>query len=208
MAESRKIGRKRKIGIFGGSFNPIHNGHLRLCDMMAKQAGLTLTLLVPVNLPPHKEGGALASAEHRLQMVRLAVQNQPDIEVSEIELRRKGKSYTIDTVEELEKQYPDAQLYLIMGADMFLTLDRWKDGDRLAKKCGICTMAREEYSRADLLEKAEALQIPSTRLFISHEEKIDLSSTLIRERIRQGEKITGLVPEVVERYIAEHHLYQ
>ena len=114
-----------KTGICGGTFNPIHNGHLHIVEEFRRGLGLDRVLLIPTRVPPHKAAPDLASAGERFAMCRLAAQGKPWLELSDIEMRREGKSYTAETLEELSALYPQDQFYLLMGEDMFLTLGRW-----------------------------------------------------------------------------------
>ena len=114
-----------KTGIYGGTFNPIHNGHLHIVEEFRRGLGLDRVLLIPTRVPPHKAAPDLASAGERFAMCRLAAQGKPWLELSDIEMRREGKSYTAETLEELSALYPQDQFYLLMGEDMFLTLGRW-----------------------------------------------------------------------------------
>ena len=144
----------RKIAVYGGTFNPIHNGHIHLIEKFKKLIGFDKVVLIPTNLPPHKEALELASAEDRLQMCRLAARDA-GFEVSDIEIRRRGRSYTVDTLESLKESDPDAEFYLVMGEDMFLTLLSWRRPDDILKLSTICAAPRswqglkklEEYEK-------------------------------------------------------------
>lgn len=196
-----------KLGIFGGTFNPIHSGHIELVKHFADLAGLDKVLLIPTNIPPHKVSADLLSGETRFEMCVLAVESESKIEVSDIELRREGHSYTIDTLKALEKIYEGAQLYLIMGADMLLCLDSWRDYRGIVDRCVICAAARNDNTVQELKLKAKALGIPENRVIISDEEIMTVSSTKIRENIKKGDSIAGLVPDAVAKYIADNRLY-
>ena len=114
-----------KLGVFGGTFNPIHNGHLSLCTQLSDALGLAKVLLIPTAIPPHKRATELADGGQRLAMCRLAVQGDPRFCVCDLELRRQGNSYTADTLRELEALYPDTRMFLLMGTDMFLPVQNW-----------------------------------------------------------------------------------
>lgn len=196
-----------KLGIFGGTFNPIHSGHIELVKHFAGLAGLDKVLLIPTKIPPHKISPDLLSSEIRLEMCALAVEGEDKIEVSDIELRREGNSYTIDTLKALEKIYEGAEFYLIMGADMLLCLDSWRDYRGIIERCVICAAARNGNTVRELKHKAKTLGIPENRVIISDEEIITVSSTQIRENIKKGDGIGGLVPDAVEKYISDNKLY-
>lgn len=196
-----------KLGIFGGTFNPVHSGHIELVKHFASLAKLDKVLLIPTKIPPHKLSSDLLSGEIRLQMCSLAVAEEEKIEVSDIELCRDGSSYTIDTLRALEKIYGDAELYLIMGADMLMCLDSWREYRGIIDRCVICTAARNDSTVKQLRLKAKELEIPDNRVIISDEEIMTVSSTEIREKIKKGDSISGLVPKTVEKYIIDNRLY-
>lgn len=196
-----------RLGIFGGTFNPIHSGHIELVKHFAELAELDKVLLIPTKIPPHKLSPELLSGEIRLRMCSLAVEGESKIEVSDLELRREGHSYTIDTLKALEKMYEGAQLYLIMGADMLLCLDTWRDYRGILERCVICAAARNGRTAQELRQKARTLEIPDSRVIISDEDIITVSSTQIRENIKKGDSIKGLVPDAVADYILENKLY-
>lgn len=128
-----------KTGIYGGTFNPIHNGHLHIVEEFRRGLGLDRVLLIPTRVPPHKAAPDLASAGERFAMCRLAAQGKPWLELSDIEMRREGKSYTAETLEELSVLYPQDQFYLLMGEDMFLTLGRWYRPETIFSLASVCT---------------------------------------------------------------------
>ena len=138
-----------KIGIFGGTFNPVHNGHVLLARHYVQALGLQKLLVIPAKTPPHKLAPELAAEQLRLQMCALAFADLPQAQVSDLEICRPGKSYTIDTVCELRQLYPQAQLYLLVGSDMFLSFTKWKDWQGILQEVTLCTAARNagELSR-------------------------------------------------------------
>lgn len=148
-----------KIGIFGGTFNPVHNGHVLLARHYVQALGLQKLLVIPAKTPPHKLAPELAAEQLRLQMCALAFADLPQAQVSDLEICRPGKSYTIDTVYKLRQLYPQAQLYLLVGSDMFLSFTKWKDWQGILQEVTLCTAARNagELSRlrgyADFLEQ-------------------------------------------------------
>lgn len=138
-----------KIGILGGTFSPIHDGHLRLAKTYQQELGLEKMLLIPTYQPPHKHTDHLPDGEHRCRMAELASEGFAGFEVSDIEIRRGGKSYTVDTLEELRQLYPDGEFYLLTGSDMFCTVLDWHRGAELVKLAEICTMERGGDHRRD-----------------------------------------------------------
>ena len=209
--------KREKIGVYGGTFNPIHNGHLRLAAAWADHLGLDRLLLIPTNIPPHKRAPALAPGRDRLEMCRLAGQllhsrTGVPVEVSDMELRREGPSYTVDTLTELHRQIEAegrrGELYLIMGGDMLLTLDRWRAPREIGRLAVICGSARQREEYRLLERQAQVLEemgIPTRLLQL---EVLELSSTQLRRRAEEGGSLAGLVPEPVAAYIARRGLYR
>ncbi len=200
-------GKTKKIAMFGGTFNPVHQAHLFLAREFQKLLGLDRVLLVPANIPPHKMAKHLATAGQRMEMCRLAAK-EPYMTVSSIEVEREGKSYTADTLRELEEQYPDARLYLITGADMFLTLQKWYDYPGIISRAVICAAPRITANLPVLRAQGERIRRDGGMAVVLEKVPPPISSTQIRERIRQGLPCTGYLPKEVEDYIKEHHLYQ
>lgn len=196
------------IGIFGGSFNPIHCGHMALANGFARQLSLDILYLIPAAVPPHKSGAELAAAEHRLKMCKLAAADNPVLQVSDMEIHRQGASYTVDTLEDLRRRHPHAHLYLMVGADMFLTLPSWHRFSDIAKLATICAAPREHVGIQRLQQEAEALQQYGVASLLIDIPLTPVSSTDIRERVKAGRSIEGLVPLAVAAYIAEKGLYR
>ena len=194
---------------FGGSFNPIHHGHLRCAEAVANTVGYDRVVLVPSARPPHKpDNPELASPQHRLAMCQLAVaergRRKPRFEVSDLETRRSGPSYTIDTAQELRSQ-GNAEVHWLIGADMLMSLPRWHRPLDLLREVHFVVTARPGWTidwtalppeYRHLKEQVVAAPV------------VDISSTDIRRRVRQNLPIDDLVPASVARYIAEHHLYR
>ncbi len=195
----------RKIAVFGGTFNPIHNGHLHLAESFAEILGVQKVLLIPARVPPHKPAVDLAPAEDRLAMCRAAAGGL--FEASGIEIRRKGPSYTSDTLREIRDRCPDSELYLITGEDMFLTLEQWHEPEVIFSLATICAAPRSAAGCGRMLEYARALKEKGARAVVRNIRYIPVSSTMVRNAVRQGKSLAGLVPPAVERYIREHHLY-
>lgn len=190
-----------KIGIYGGTFNPIHLGHMEAAKFASEYLRLDKLLLVPAGIPPHKtmEAGA-PSPDQRLAMADLAAQAVGTVaRASDVELRREGKSYTLDTLRDLREKYPRTHIYLLMGTDMFLTFHLWREPEEIAKLCTLCAFGRSEKDsetlfdaqRAFLREKfgAETVMLPLPRI-------VDISSTRLREELRLGKGREYLDPAV------------
>lgn len=198
----------KKIAIFGGAFNPIHLGHINLALKFDIRIKFDKILLIPTHIPPHKDSQDLIAGEHRLKMCQLVSEHYPQFDCSDMELKRAGKSFTVDTVHQLKEMYPEDKLYMIVGSDMFLSLDSWHCSSDLLKMVTVCAAARETGEYNQLIEKQLRLDTMGVKSVICEIQAIPISSTLIRSRIRQGLSVEGLLPDYVHSYIAEHHLYQ
>lgn len=198
-----------KTGIYGGTFNPIHNGHLHIVEEFRRGLGLDRVLLIPTRVPPHKAAPDLASAGERFAMCRLAAQGKPWLELSDIEMRREGKSYTAETLEELSTLYPQDQFYLLMGEDMFLTLGRWYRPETIFSLASVCTTPRSPDGLDALHQKAlEYTGQFQARCFLEHIPYLPISSTQVRQAVARGEDVSGLVPQAVAAYMKERGLYR
>ncbi len=200
-----------RIGILGGTFNPIHMGHLIMAEEVCKHHHLSKVIFIPAYIPPHKYVDDLTDAGHRYQMVKEAINENDKFEVSDLEIKRKGKSYTIDTVHEILGHYgEECEVFLIIGADSLNELELWKDIKKLSQLCHFVIVNRSGFSTdasprlAELIGDVNILDIEKLRIKI---EPVGISSTDIRKRLNDGIEIKGLVPECVEAYIKEHGLY-
>lgn len=202
---------KKKVGILGGTFNPIHMGHLIMAEEVYKRHNLSKVIFIPAYIPPHKFVKDLANANQRYQMVKHAINENSNFEVSNLEIKREGKSFTIDTVQEIMHHYgEDSDIFLIMGADSLNELELWKDIKKLSQLCHFVIVNRPGYKTepsarlVEIIGSDKELDMERLRLTI---EPVGISSTDIRERINDGVEIKNLVPECVEAYIKEHGLY-
>lgn len=199
-----------RIGVFGGTFNPPHNGHVTMARAAAARLGLDKLLLVPDNVPPHKPLPSGVTARQRYDMAALmAAPIGPVAEVSDRELRRTGKSYTSDTLRELHAQYPDAELWLLMGSDMFLSLHTWHEPAVICQLAHVGAFRRVEEDIRAAMERQKALlegQYQANVTLLDNPELIELSSTDVRAALAAGQG-NDLVPEAVWGYIRREHLY-
>ncbi|MFH1381674.1 MAG: nicotinate-nucleotide adenylyltransferase [Chloroflexota bacterium] len=196
------------IGVLGGTFDPVHNGHLMVAEEVKARLDLTEVLFVPTGQPWLKTGKAITPAEHRVRMVRLAIEDKPYGKLSTVEVDRRGPSYTVDTMAELQHQYGRGlQLFFILGWDNLAQLPRWREPARLIKICRLVAVPRPGYSLPDL-KSLEAL-IPglSRSLVLLDKPVIDISASDVRGRVAGGLPIGQLVPRSVGEYIKQHKLY-
>ena len=191
-----------KTGIFGGAFNPVHNGHVRLAEEAVKQLKLKRLLIIPTFDSPHKQT-VLAPFDDRAEMCRRAFSHIEGAEICDIERRLGGKSFTINTVRALRDEQPDAQFYLLIGGDMLFSFDQWYKYESLLKETKVCAVARDNDSFVDMMEFANEMG----RVRVLPTKAVEVSSTDIRERTAQGADISGLVPAAVAEYIAQNGLY-
>ncbi|OIO00265.1 nicotinic acid mononucleotide adenylyltransferase [Candidatus Desantisbacteria bacterium CG_4_10_14_0_8_um_filter_48_22] len=214
-----KANKERKIGILGGTFNPVHNGHIKIAEAAQKKLGLEKVIFVPCARPPHKTGERLPPPADRYEMTRIAVKGSAAFSISDSEIRRKGKSYTIDTVRAFRKADPGSKYCFVIGADTLREIPAWREYRKLLKMCRFVVVNRPGYSikdysprstsgrnlvptksRADRSQIADLIKIKIPG--------IDISSTEIREKIKAGRSIKTLVPSCVEKYITKKGLYK
>ncbi|HXK77179.1 MAG TPA: nicotinate (nicotinamide) nucleotide adenylyltransferase [Oscillospiraceae bacterium] len=196
-----------KTGIFGGSFDPVHNGHINAAKTFLEEMNPDRLLIIPNFLPPHKDAPQLAPAEDRLAMCRIAFAGDPRIEVSDLEIRRGGPSYTSDTLEELSELYPEDEFCLLVGGDMLLSFEDWHNWHRIAERAVLVCVPRTWEEESALTAKAGELMSEGAEVRILPTDVCEISSTQIREKVREGEDISYAVPEDVAEYIWEHGLY-
>jgi len=199
-----------KTGVYGGTFNPIHLGHIHILKEFIRRLGLRRVLLIPTGTPPHKDAPLLAESKHRLAMCALAAKavTEAPVELSRIELSRPGKSYTAETLEALREQFPKDDFYLLMGEDMFLTVDSWYRPETIFSLAALCASPRSENGLEKLLRQKEKLETEfGARCFVEDIPYFPASSTQVRELAARGKSLSGLVPPEVAAYIGEHGVY-
>lgn len=192
----------------GGTFDPIHIGHLAIGEEAREALALERVLFVPAGQPPHKPAASVTPVAHRVAMVDLAIRDNPAFELSRIEVDRTGPSYTVDTVEELARRHPDAGLCLILSAETFAELPGWHEPERLFDAARIAVVPREGYPAPDPAWLAETFPGRESRVTYLEGPRLGLSSTALRDRVAAGRSTRYLVPAAVEAYIAEHGLYR
>ena len=194
-----------RIGIYGGAFNPVHKGHLKLAEEVKTKANLDKIIIMPSGVSPHKSSNSLIESAHRLEMCSLAFEGE-DYIISDLEIRREGKSYTVDTVTELKKIYPGDELYLIMGSDMLLCFHKWYRYEDILSMVTICATTRQGDISLDEL-KAYSRDVLGKETLIIDFEPFVCSSTKVRDALASGDDATNLLPEKVHSYIIEKGLY-
>jgi nicotinate-nucleotide adenylyltransferase len=187
-----------KIGVLGGTFNPIHIGHLILAEEAREKLKLDKVIFVPTYLPPHKDNSDIASARARFTMVKLAIKDNRYFLVSDIEIKRDGRSYTIDTLKEFKKIYPSDELYFIIGSDLLKYLDDWKDLDEIIQMVRFVVATRPGYPLEKIPSHISTIPIRA----------VDISGFEIRKAIKENKSFRYLVPETVLKYIKKKGLYQ
>lgn len=207
-----------RLGVLGGTFNPIHFAHLRLCEELRESLGLDRVLLIPAGQPALKRGD-VAPAEHRLEMARRATASNPALEVDDLEVRRAGTSYTVDTLATLRARQPDAELWFLVGADTLPELESWREPARLFELASFAVATRPGYVAPlrELLPRALAAPFRDGLRGLVHASgnelravaftPLEISASDIRRRAARGESIRYLVPDEVREYIAKHRLY-
>ena len=197
-----------KIGVLGGTFDPVHTGHLMVAEEARASLKLAEILLVPAGQPLLKPDYPITPAEHRLQMLRLAIAGRPHFKVSTMEIERPGPSYTVGTIAELRVQYgSEDEIFLILGWDSLAQLPEWREPSRLIKMCCLVAVPRPGFQRPDLKALEDLIPGISERVMLLDKPQIDISASAIRALAAQGLPLRHLVPEPVEEYIRQHKLY-
>lgn len=201
--------KKEKIGILGGSFNPIHNGHLGIARAAYEQLELDKILFLPNGNPPHKQDQILLDASDRMRMVELAIQGKSHYAVSSYEIDKNKPCYSADTLTAFADIYPKQELYFLMGADSLNDFSTWYRPDIISQKASLAVVQREDMNDEMLLEKAaEIKQKYHADIRIVHMPKIEISSSRIRSMIAGGKDVSMYLPASVLAYINERHLYE
>jgi nicotinate-nucleotide adenylyltransferase len=197
--------------LFGGTFNPVHSGHLEAARQARARLAAEQVIFIPARVPPHKDTHDLAPARHRLAMLQLALAGEPGMACSDIELRRPAPSYTIDTVRTYRARNPGSAICFLTGTDALAHLHLWKEVAALVQECTLVLLARPGFTPAippaldAVLPRADAARLCNGMLAVTTP---DISATRIRAMVRDGQDITGLVPDGVADYIRTHRLYQ
>jgi nicotinate-nucleotide adenylyltransferase len=197
-----------RLGIYGGTFDPVHYGHLLLAEQCREACGLDEIWLVPAGDPPHKQGHAISPAKSRREMLEMAVAGLPQFRVSTIEIDRPGPHYTVETLREIRRTRPGDELFLLMGRDSLLELSTWREPDQIAELATIVAVNRGRETIAMNLVRESLGEVIANRVQVVSMPGVDLSASDLRERVRTGRSIRFQVPRAVEQYIVEHALYR
>lgn len=199
----------KKAGIMGGTFNPIHNGHLFLAENAYEQIGLDYILFMPSKNPPHKMKSELASDEHRTNMVKLAIKDNPHFQLSTLELEREGITYTADTLTILTRDNPDTEYYFIEGADSLFMMQSWKKPQTIFELSTVVVAGRDNVDFNKLNNQAEYFEKSfKAKILLLKMPTIQIASASIRDRVSNEKSIRYYVPDAVRNYIKEHKLYR
>lgn len=202
------MGNLKKIGIMGGTFNPVHKAHLVLAEKAYEQFELEKVLFMPSKNPPHKDLKNIISDEHRTNMISLAIADNPYFALSKLELERGGTTYTVDTLEYLTNHELDKMFYFIIGADSLFQLETWREPAKILKMAKVVAGSRYNLSNESILNQIHHLNtIFNTNIELLEIPTIDVSSKHIRESVENHQSISNYVPDSVEKYIYKHNLY-
>jgi nicotinate-nucleotide adenylyltransferase len=196
-----------KIGVLGGTFDPIHLGHLKVAEEVTASLTLDEVIFMPAGQPWLKADNLISPAEHRLEMIRLALAGRDNFKLSTMEIERPGPTYTVDTMAELGRQLGSDELFFILGWDNLTQLPQWHEPSRLIELCRLVAVPRVDFPPPDLKSLEAAIPGLSKRVILLNAPRIDVNASEIRRMVREGLSIRNLVPEPVEKYIKEHKLY-
>lgn len=202
-----EMGLRMKIGILGGTFNPIHTSHVQMAKECFDMLSLDKLIVIPTFIPPHKSAKHLLDANDRLIMCGLAIKDCPGFEVCDYEIMEQGRSYTYRTLKFLRDKHPGSEFFLLMGADMFLTVQDWRHPQEIYRMATLCAAQREHGEFKALEFHAMRLRNEGAACIILNVDPTPLSSTLVRDKIMEGEDVTGMLDPAVWQYIKENRLY-
>lgn len=196
-----------KIGVYGGSFNPPHLGHKMLAEELTARLGLDKLIIIPSNISPQKSNNGNIDPIHRINMCKILFSDSK-FTVSDCEIKRGGKSYTIDTLNYIKNEYKDAELYLFMGSDMLLSFDRWYRYEDILSMCTLCAISREDDKTREEMLRYSADVLKKGNVMIFDVTPVRVSSSQIRENIRMRKSCDELLDGSISAYIKEHNLYE
>ncbi len=195
------------IAVFGGTFNPIHNGHCEIINEIIGLSEVEKVIVIPTRIPPHKSVDFMASEEARLEMCRLATEDIGDVEISDIELKREGKSYTVDTLADIRRLYPEKDVAITIGADMVVTFDEWKDYKEIIANSKIIAFSRTTTDFGCYQKGLDMLNDLGADLITVKKQICDISSSKIRELLASGQDVSEFLPKKVFSYMIGNNIY-
>lgn len=199
----------KRVGIMGGTFDPVHNGHLIIAEMALENFELDEILFVPSGIPWLKDVSKVLNKKTRVSLTGIAIEDNPNFALSTIEIDREGNSYSYETVEELKKSNPDTDYYFIMGADSLFDVEIWKNPEILMKNCTLLVAVRDDYDQQQMRDRVSYLVHKyQAKIELLETPRVDISSTMIRERIAAGKCVRYMLPDPVIEYIKKMQLYQ
>ncbi len=198
-----------RLGLYGGTFDPVHYGHLLLAEQCREQCRLDAVWFLPSGLPPHKQGAAITDGKRRLEMLELAVAGHPEFAVNGLELERSGPTFTVDTLQQLHDEQPERELFFLIGADSLVEFPTWRSPERIAELATLVAVNRGGQPQPDLTTVREQLgdEFVSRIQFVTMP-GLDLASREMRGRIHADRSIRFMTPRSVEMYIEQHGLYR
>ncbi|MBE7028485.1 MAG: nicotinate-nucleotide adenylyltransferase [Ruminococcaceae bacterium] len=196
----------KRIGLFGGTFDPVHKGHVMVAEIAKKEMELDEVIFIPAGNPPHKEDKKIADGTHRLNMLLLATEDMPYFKVSDIEIRKKEKSYSVDLIKHFRKELKKTELFFIIGADSLYNLPTWYHYEELMQMTNFIVISRPETNKSSLLDKFSGNEKPMRAFFVD-DVFIDISSTEIREMLKSGADTEKYLDKSVLNYIRANRLY-
>lgn len=196
-----------KIGIYGGSFNPVHNGHIHLALSAVNELNLDKIFLVPSLISPHRSSAEYAPPDDRLEMLRLACNVSERLDVCDYEIKSDRKSYTIYTVKEFRRRFPDNELFLLVGSDMLMIFETWNQFEDILKETTLAVVSRKDGDRKELEKKAQELQ-KFGKIIVCNAQPVEISSTEIRKKIAKNENFSCYLEKNVVQYITSNNLYK
>ena len=204
------IEKTKKIGLMGGTFNPIHIGHLLLAETAYEQFELDKVFIMPAKCPYHKKNSKMIDDEQRIEMIKCAIEHNEHFELSLIEFQREGNTYTVDTLRQLKETYPMTEFYFIMGADSLYQFAQWKEPEEILKRAVLLAASRDNIPSSSLSSQIDYLidKFGSGDIRLLQSPNMEISSHDIRNRIKEGRSIRYLIPENVREYIEKYQLYQ
>ena len=199
----------KRIGILGGTFNPVHMGHLFMAEHARVEMELDMILFIPTGVPYMKNSKEILPSDSRMKMLELSIASNPYFLTSDIEIKREGNTYTFETLEELHQLYPNAELFFLVGADCLFTIERWYQPQRIFDNCTLLAGNRNDVPQKELLEKKQFLENRfHAKVVLLDVPQIDISSTKVRDNVKQGKSIRYMVTNQVHDYILQNNYYR